>query len=316
MADIPCCVKGLCQDPANPFANLSAEGPDPDVFIGSYHGSLQDPPRLDWLWGTQGCLSFCLSSVSQDEANLCAARQQFQCTTQDCESADCAGEGGDGGWRPPTGPNLYGSNPRPVPSTAQSCGATCADGLEFTYTLPAGTVLNLSQATANAIAHSLACNRAQARKICLSAPAAGACVGSAYTSAIEVTGGTPPYLWTELSGSLPPGLSITEQEDTFAQLITGTPTTSGDYSFTFEVLDAAGAFMVKTFTISVMKITNSPTQGQVGVAYSFQYTVSGGTAPYKFVISGGTLPPGLVMSSSGLITGTPLVDGTNPFTIT
>lgn len=315
MSDILCCTKGLCEDPANPFANLSAEAPDPDIFIGYYHGNPQEPPRINWLWGTPGCLSACLSSVSQEEADLCAARQQFLCTTQDCETADCAGGGGDGGWRPPTGPNAYGTNPPPTANSAQSCASTCPDGLSFTYTVPAGTVLSLSQATSNAIANSLACNSAAVRKLCLSTPAASACLGAAYTSSIEVTGGTPPFLWTELAGMLPPGLSITEQEDTFAQLITGTPTASGDYSFTLQVTDGAGAFMVKTFHISVIEITNSPPAGQTGQVYSFAFTVNGGTPPYTFALASGSLPAGLSLSAAGGITGVPTTAETANFTV-
>lgn len=316
MSNFDCCVKSLCENPANPYANLSAEGPDIDYFIGRYHGNLQDPPRLGWQWSTLGCLSWCLSAVSQEEANLCAIRQQLQCTTQDCEDADCDGEGGGGGWRPPTTGGGFGANPHIFASAAQTANGTCPDGLNFAYTLPAGTVHALSQAQADAIAQSLASNRANARKICLSSIATSGCVGSAYTSAIEVTGGTGPYLWTELSGSLPPGLSITEVEETTAQLITGTPTTAGTYSFTFEVLDSAGAFMVKTFTITVLSITGTPSSGNVGVAYSFTPTVTGGTAPYVWSVSSGALPTGLSLNSAtGAITGTPTTSESANFTL-
>jgi len=52
-----------------------------------------------------------------------------------------------------------------------------------------------------------------------------------------------------------------------------------------------------------------------GIAYSNQYTASGGLAPYVFVISAGTLPTGLSMSAAGLLSGTPTVNGTYNFTV-
>ncbi len=48
---------------------------------------------------------------------------------------------------------------------------------------------------------------------------------------------------------------------------------------------------------------SSPTQATQGTAYSYQFTVTGGTAPYTFEQTGGTLPENFSMSSTGLIAG-------------
>lgn len=57
----------------------------------------------------------------------------------------------------------------------------------------------------------------------------------------------------------------------------------------------------------------APASGQVGDAYAFAPTVSGGTAPYAFSIGAGSLPPGLSLSAAtGAITGTLATAGSWP----
>lgn len=62
-----------------------------------------------------------------------------------------------------------------------------------------------------------------------------ATTGTLYNATFTAIGGVAPYLWTLLSGSLPPGLSM----DTSGN-ITGTPTTPGVYAFTVQVVDTLG----------------------------------------------------------------------------
>lgn len=59
----------------------------------------------------------------------------------------------------------------------------------------------------------------------------------------------------------------------------------------------------------VTPITNS--SGTVGVAYSTQFSASGGTAPYTFATLS-TLPPGLTLDGAGTLTGTPSNAGSYP----
>jgi hypothetical protein len=56
-----------------------------------------------------------------------------------------------------------------------------------------------------------------------------------------------------------------------------------------------------------------PPSGTVGVAYSYTFEVSGGTAPHKLRVIVGGLPPGLSMSEGGTVSGTPTQAGAFSF---
>jgi len=60
---------------------------------------------------------------------------------------------------------------------------------------------------------------------------------SSYSKQVSVTGGTSPYTWTIVSGSLPDGLTLR----TSTGVISGTPDddTAGSYSFTIKVTDSS-----------------------------------------------------------------------------
>ena len=75
----------------------------------------------------------------------------------------------------------------------------------------------------------------------------GGAVGAAYSFTFNATSGTPPYVsWAVTSGSLPGGLSLSS-----AGVISGTPTTTGVYSFTVTVTDTAGFTAATAFEIVV-----------------------------------------------------------------
>lgn len=63
----------------------------------------------------------------------------------------------------------------------------------------------------------------------------GGSVGVAYSQTLVASGGTSPYTWALVSGSLPGGLSLNSSSGA----ITGTPTTTGTFNFTVEVTDSA-----------------------------------------------------------------------------
>lgn len=75
----------------------------------------------------------------------------------------------------------------------------------------------------------------------------GAKRGVAYSQRLTASGGSTPYTWSVTSGALPPGLTLNASTGT----ISGTPTTSGGYSFTATVREAGGATASRLFKILV-----------------------------------------------------------------
>jgi hypothetical protein len=67
-------VSGL-DETDSPFANLSSEEPDTPVFFRRNYNGVFDP-ILGATYGAQGCASVCWSTVSQEEADDCARRQE------------------------------------------------------------------------------------------------------------------------------------------------------------------------------------------------------------------------------------------------
>jgi hypothetical protein len=60
-------------------------------------------------------------------------------------------------------------------------------------------------------------------------------IGRSYRRSLGGQGGTPPYRYALESGALPAGLSLLEDG-----VVSGTPTESGDWSFTARVVDSGG----------------------------------------------------------------------------
>ncbi|MFJ5699819.1 Ig domain-containing protein [Arthrobacter sp. NPDC093139] len=68
------------------------------------------------------------------------------------------------------------------------------------------------------------------------------CCGNLFAS-----GGVQPYTWSVVAGALPPGLELPKRENT----ISGTPTTTGTFTFTVRVTDDLGAFSEKELSITI-----------------------------------------------------------------
>jgi hypothetical protein len=80
-------------------------------------------------------------------------------------------------------------------------------------------------------------------------------VGVAYSQTIVGSGGTAPYTFTVVAGALPAGLSLTA-----AGVLSGTPTTASNYTFTIRGTDANGCFAARLYTVAVA--TGVPTLPQ------------------------------------------------------
>jgi hypothetical protein len=67
-----------------------------------------------------------------------------------------------------------------------------------------------------------------------------------YSQQLSATGGAAPYTWQLTAGALPPGLTLSS-----TGLISGTPTTSGSFSFTVTVRDRNNATASRTYKSSL-----------------------------------------------------------------
>jgi hypothetical protein len=144
--------------------------------------------------------------------------------------------------------------------------------------------------------------------------------GQPYSAQLMASDGAPPYSWSLDAGSmLPPGLVVDA-----AGAISGTPTTSGQYTFNIIVVDtsvpqqsasAALSVIIQTVGATLTINTASLPNATVGIAYSQQLAATGGTAPYVWSVTGGGLPPGLSLSTGGLLDGSPTTAGTFNFTV-
>ena len=140
-------------------------------------------------------------------------------------------------------------------------------------------------------------------------------VGAAYTQALVATGGTTPYTWSRTSGSLPAGLTLST-----AGVISGTPTTAANSSFTVQVKDKTRTIATKALSIVVnaapLTITTSALpNGYLGTAYNQTLAATGGKTSYTWSIITGSLPTGLSISTTGVISGTPTTTATSTFTV-
>lgn len=142
-----------------------------------------------------------------------------------------------------------------------------------------------------------------------------AVVGTLYSQAFTVSGGTSPYTWSVSSGSLPAGLNLSS-----SGVLGGTPTSITNQTFTIRVVDANGCPGTKLYTMtpSCPAVTIAPAtlpNGTQGTAYSQALTATGGTSPYTWSVSSGSLPSGLTLSSAGTISGTPTNTTSQSFTV-
>ena len=315
---IPCALALRQCLPCNddPIRNITAEAPDVDVFIG-FRTFKWNPP-LGVTYFQLACKTLCFSEVSQLDADLCALRG----------AQECVYDGGEDPPFPPVPPgpgdtggkgnrNLPPSNPRfPIRrfrNTVQSCDASCPDGSPFTATVPAGTIIELSQALADAKAKSLACKMALRNLFCISeTPAPAGCVGDDYFFIVTTNSGDD-LIWS-IDGDLPPGLTF----DFFDAIITGTPIASGTYTFVVEVSDSRGRIQVKVLTICVMEIVTPATlpDASVGFVYAEPLIQQPATVSSElWTLVSGSLPPGILLAPNGSLTGIPTETGISEFTI-
>jgi len=137
-------------------------------------------------------------------------------------------------------------------------------------------------------------------------------VGANYKKTLTASGART-ITWTRASGSLPPGLTLSN-----TGIISGKPTKQGTYSFTVKATNSAGS-TTKTFTIKITAIKITTTEASVsagitGINYN-KTLAAEGAGTITWLRTSGSLPPGLKLSSAGVITGKPTKAGAYTFTV-
>jgi hypothetical protein len=70
-------------------------------------------------------------------------------------------------------------------------------------------------------------------------------VGTLYNGGFTADGGTRPYRWSIVAGQLPPGIRLSDN------ILSGTPTTAGTFTFTVRVADNNGQQVSQQFTLTI-----------------------------------------------------------------
>ncbi len=142
-------------------------------------------------------------------------------------------------------------------------------------------------------------------------------VSSAYSQTLSASGGTAPYTWALISGTLPAGLAFNSN----TAVISGTPTTGNGAgtNLNFRVTDANGCqatIPVRVQVCPVVTISTSTLPAAIqGAPYSQAISSASGASPYSYTIASGALPAGLTLSTAGVISGTSTTTGTATFTV-
>jgi hypothetical protein len=141
--------------------------------------------------------------------------------------------------------------------------------------------------------------------------------GTAYHQTLSATP-AGNYSFSKTSGSLPPGLTL----NSAAGSLSGTPTTTGSYTFTVTATGFGTCAGSRSYTITVtascatITLPVLPATGTVGVNYSGNLAATTPSATYTFTVESGALPPGLAINNLfGLLSGKPTAPGTYGFTL-
>lgn len=146
----------------------------------------------------------------------------------------------------------------------------------------------------------------------------GGALGTEYEETIAAEGGATPYKFTLVSGSLPPGLTLSGEG-----VVSGVPEAAGSFAFVVMVTDRLDCSRIRPYTVGICSaLSVSPPEDTTLTACLLatrEFKVTGGTPPYVFR-SDGPLPPGMMLpetpSEDGVLSGTPKTAGVYSFPVT
>ncbi len=140
-----------------------------------------------------------------------------------------------------------------------------------------------------------------------------AVAGEPYEQRLFAGGGAPPLVWSIVGEPKPAGLVL----DGATGMLSGTPPAVGEPAFTVRLTDARNRTAEKKFTLRVDEdsepaiTTTELPPARRGEFYRFQLGSSGGNGGVRWrpKDSRGGLPPGVKLHESGLLAGTPGLEG-------
>jgi hypothetical protein len=134
-------------------------------------------------------------------------------------------------------------------------------------------------------------------------------VGTPYSNQVNIFGGVGTHTASITSGALPAGLNL----DSATGIISGTPLSSGSFSFTFQAADSSTPPVVTTQNLSIrigaplLVTTPSLADGVVNTLYSLTLNFNGGLGNTTWTVISGSLPSGISLNSAGVLSGTPTI---------
>lgn len=143
--------------------------------------------------------------------------------------------------------------------------------------------------------------------------------GSAYHYDFTPSGGNAPFTYAIVSGTVPPGTSLS------GSALSGTLTTAGSFTFGLQITDNVGTVVLFDITVVVgteiqpLAISGVLPNGVLNTSYTQFLNISGGLMPYSgLAVIAGQLPPGLTATieyNTIRIDGTPTTADVYPFAI-